>query len=125
MINYAVYNLVSGEIKARYSTNECDAMEQLRFFPGCEIYLSCPENCTHIIENTPVTLEYVTSTEEALILLRRQRDALLSHCDWTQVADSPLPPDVKLAWSGYRQELRDITGCADPLNPPWPVPPVY
>jgi len=37
--------------------------------------------------------------------VRAQRDALLSDCDWTQVADAPVD---KAAWADYRQALRDV-----------------
>lgn len=41
--------------------------------------------------------------------IRRERNRLLSLSDWTQIPDAPLSTDMKNAWAGYRQELRDIT----------------
>lgn len=41
-------------------------------------------------------------------LARTQRDQKLSACDWTQLADCPLPDDQKTAWVTYRQALRDV-----------------
>jgi hypothetical protein len=38
--------------------------------------------------------------------VRSKRDAMLSDCDWTQLADAPVN---KEAWATYRQALRDIT----------------
>ena len=38
--------------------------------------------------------------------VRATRDAKLSECDWTQVADAPVD---KTVWATYRQALRDIT----------------
>ena len=38
--------------------------------------------------------------------VRATRDAKLSECDWTQVADAPVD---KAVWATYRQALRDIT----------------
>lgn len=65
-------------------------------------------------------------TAAALVVVRRERDALLAACDWTQAADSPLDDATKASWVAYRQQLRDFpnqTGF-DPFNPPaWPVPP--
>jgi len=54
-------------------------------------------------------------------VVRRQRDALLVHSDWTQLPDVPLP--TKEAWATYRQALRDVTQQPDPHNISWPTPP--
>ena len=40
--------------------------------------------------------------------IRAERNHLLSLCDWTQNADSPLDSDQKSAWAAYRQALRDV-----------------
>lgn len=56
--------------------------------------------------------------------MRRQRDALLASCDWTQMADSPLDASQKAAWGVYRQALRDVpeqTGFSDTID--WPTQP--
>lgn len=45
--------------------------------------------------------------------IRMWRDAQLSACDWTQLADAPAD---KTAWAEYRQALRDLPaqgGLAD------------
>ena len=41
--------------------------------------------------------------------VRDKRDSLLSKTDWTHTVDSQLSEERKLAWSIYRQALRDIT----------------
>jgi len=51
---------------------------------------------------------------------REKRNALLSGCDWTQLADVPLTDDCKAAFAAYRQALRDV----DLLDPVWPDAPV-
>lgn len=56
--------------------------------------------------------------------LRRQRDAMLAECDWTQGADSPLDATVKAAWSTYRTALRNVpqqNGFSDTVI--WPTQP--
>jgi len=60
--------------------------------------------------------------EYALIPIRRERDALLMGCDWTQVADAPV--DTK-AWAAYRQQLRDLPATIEDAAQPveWPTPP--
>ncbi len=60
-----------------------------------------------------------TSVQAAEV--RAQRNALLSACDWTQLADAPVDD---LAWATYRQALRDIpTQSGFPLDVVWPVAP--
>lgn len=53
--------------------------------------------------------------------IRTERNRLLSECDWTQLTDSPLDADSKLAWQLYRETLRMVpeqTGF--PWNVEWP-----
>lgn len=38
--------------------------------------------------------------------VREERTKKLAACDWTQLADAPVD---SLAWSNYRQQLRDLT----------------
>ena len=62
--------------------------------------------------------------DEAGANIRSERNARLAACDWTQLADSPLDPDGKLAWQLYRETLRMIpqqTGF--PFNVEWPPAP--
>lgn len=40
--------------------------------------------------------------------MRAKRNMLLSRCDWTQNADSPLTAEKQAQWAQYRQALRDI-----------------
>ncbi len=56
--------------------------------------------------------------------LRATRNALLAGADWTQLADSPLADEVKVAWAAYRQELRDLPATTEDIfNPIWPESP--
>jgi hypothetical protein len=59
--------------------------------------------------------------------LRNLRNRLLSNCDWTQSADSPLNASQKAAWATYRQQLRDLTDSIargqDPEAAQFPVAP--
>ncbi len=52
--------------------------------------------------------------------VRTERTALLSACDWTQLADAPLTTEQRAAWQAYRQSLRDITRQRDPFSIAWP-----
>ena len=47
--------------------------------------------------------------------VRGKRDGLISACDWTQAADSPLDAATKAAWAAYRTAFRDV-----PAQPGFP-----
>lgn len=69
-----------------------------------------------VVEMAPVE-DIVGAAADA----RSQRNALLTACDWTQIADAPVD---KEAWATYRQALRDITTQDGfPLSIDWPVAP--
>ena len=56
--------------------------------------------------------------------LREERNRLLTSCDWTQGADSPLDSDQKPAWAAYRQALRDVPEQQGfPYDVIWPTQP--
>ena len=56
--------------------------------------------------------------------LRRQRDAMLAACDWTQGADSPLDATKRAAWASYRAALRNLPQQAGfPDSIIWPMTP--
>jgi hypothetical protein len=55
--------------------------------------------------------------EEVRIL----RNQLLTECDWTQLSD--ISSEIKEAWIGYRQVLRNITTQTNPFSIEWPAKP--
>lgn len=64
--------------------------------------------------------------EELAEKARKQRQALLLECDYTQLADvqGKMTEAQKAEWSNYRQALRDITGQAGfPRVITWPTKP--
>jgi virulence-associated protein VagC len=63
-------------------------------------------------------------SEQLAVEVRAQRDALLAACDWTQMPDSPLSEEEKVAYQTYRQALRDVPqqkGFPETIN--WPEEP--
>ena len=57
-------------------------------------------------------------------VVREDRNKRLAECDWTQLADSPLDPDGKLAWQLYRETLRMVPEQPGfPWNVEWPPKP--
>lgn len=64
------------------------------------------------------------SHDEIMANLRRERDRLLTQCDWTQMPDAPLNEAQREAWRAYRQQLRDLPETiTDPADILWPEPP--
>lgn len=56
--------------------------------------------------------------------VRRERNAKLTECDWTQLNDTPLDNAAKIQWTTYRQALRDVPSQAGfPHNVVWPTKP--
>lgn len=54
------------------------------------------------------------------------RKALLADCDFTQVADAPLSPEVIAEYVTYRQAIRDMPTTQNPTTVEdvvWPVKP--
>lgn len=54
-------------------------------------------------------------------IVRAERNARLTACDWTQLPDAPADT---AAWAAYRQALRDVTAQVGfPWDVTWPTPP--
>ena len=65
--------------------------------------------------------QQATLTTNESVKIRQQRNAKLTACDWTQVADAPVD---KTAWSTYRQSLRDLPKESGfPWTITWPTQP--
>ena len=60
------------------------------------------------------------SKDEKLAQIRKERNALLVACDWTQLEDADLTPEKKLEWKEYRRKLKDITKLSPVV---WPKAP--
>jgi hypothetical protein len=56
--------------------------------------------------------------------IRTQRDGMLRHTDWTQIADANLGDHTAEEWATYRQELRDLPSKHSKVSEVvWPTPP--
>lgn len=75
--------------------------------------------------STPATPEQIAERTTAKANgVREDRNQRLAACDWTQLTDTPLDLDAKLAWQLYRETLRMVpqqTGF--PWNVQWPPKP--
>lgn len=72
------------------------------------------------VRGKPVARDFEPNADELLITRRRQRDRLLAASDWTQLPDSPLFTEDRMAWANYRKALRDL----DMTGTDWPAQPV-
>ena len=68
--------------------------------------------------------EMTARIERAERVAREERNKLLERSDWTQMPDSALSDEDRLAWQVYRQDLRDISNQEKfPNEINWPVAP--
>lgn len=90
-------------------------------------YLTHFETTIYVDENAKAFGEaqkLVAEQNIAWANLRAERNRLLAACDYTQLADSPLTPQLKDVYQVYRQALRDLpNNTIDPSNPIWPESP--
>lgn len=59
--------------------------------------------------------EITTYDDNNAAIKRNDRNTLLAHSDWSQMADSPLTDAKKTEWATYRTSLRDL-----PTHANWP-----
>jgi hypothetical protein len=63
-----------------------------------------------------------TTDEEVAAIVRANRDARLTACDWSQLADAPSA--LRESWAVYRQALRDLPEKPGfPHRVEWPASP--
>lgn len=75
-------------------------------------------------DGKPVVAAATLTADEVLAVVRRRRNALLTACDWTQAADSPIPSADRSAWAEYRQTLRNLPDTiTDAGTVEWPTAP--
>ena len=73
------------------------------------------------VVTTLTTDQQAALTTNEAVKIRQQRNAKLTACDWTQIADAPVD---KTAWSTYRQSLRDLPKESGfPWTITWPTEP--
>jgi len=70
--------------------------------------------------------EIAQRNEQAAVLIRSQRDALLTATDWLVIKAQETGGSISVEWAAYRQALRDITTHANFPHleeADWPVKP--
>ena len=85
----------------------------------CLVYNEFGEQVPDTI--SPIT-DYMTE-EQALELVRVERNRRLYDCDWTQLPDTALTAEQVEAWRVYRQELRDFPNNLVWNESQWPSAP--
>jgi len=103
--------------------NDLTGIQARRVADGVGVYLA-PGSALHtqaVAGEFGAIAAYVAPTGVAEAEVRKERDALLTASDWTQVLDAPVD---QTAWATYRQALRDIPDQAGfPDNVAWPTAP--
>tara|TARA_R100001460_G_scaffold36615_2_gene70261 strand:- start:1632 stop:2027 length:396 start_codon:yes stop_codon:yes gene_type:complete len=130
MSNWIVYYESDGRIAFHdYIGNEAKVQKLCNANPGLTyIAGKChPEGCKVDISQDPPVILHNQNKPPVIALVRQRRNIMLTACDWTVGADSPLSDSKKAEWQTYRQALRDV-----PVNQPdvtdlfdvvWPTPP--
>lgn len=119
----SVWNLVSDYrgITAYNVNDGSKIIPELGWTPGNTSTFVTPTDVNNQIWNGSA---WVFNRDKALTPIRKNRDKLLTACDYTQLSDVELTDAKKLEWKTYRQELRDFPETCDPQNPVWPTEPV-
>jgi hypothetical protein len=75
-----------------------------------------------VVEKLPQPEDADAENEvEPSVLVRAERDIRLNQSDWAMISDAPTD---KVAWSTYRQALRDVpTQTGFPSSVTWPTKP--
>lgn len=109
LAEWGVYPVKAGDIPATAPNEIAEQNEQPTY-----------QNGEWILEYTVRDMD-ASEIERISDLVRAERNARLSECDWTQLPDAPLTDAEKASWAAYRQDLRDITDQAEfPFNVQWP-----
>ena len=130
MSNWIVYYTSDGRIAFNnYIGDEAKVQKICRVNPGTTYMAGkCHhENCKVDITQDPPVVLHNQNQAPTIALVRQRRDIMLTACDWTVGADSPLSESKKAEWQTYRQALRDITSTyPNPTNlydVTWPTQP--
>lgn len=107
MKNFIVYN-IDGDILRSGTCQDSDFDIQAR---DGEFIIEgeCVDDANYkVIDGEIAHSPKVQSSDEILLKIRKQRDAMLSQTDWTQIPDAPLSDEMKNRYKLYRQALRDL-----------------
>jgi hypothetical protein len=107
-MNYTIYTTSTGEVISTGSSNVTDVADIGVASGQTAVEGTYAPGQYKFVDGSPVTI-----SENSLDYIRAQRTYLLSECDWTQVADSPLTNAKKTEWATYRQALRDLPASTD------------
>ena len=71
---------------------------------------------------SPEEQQAITANQANVV--RQERNARLSACDWTQLPDTGLDAQVRINWAKYRAELRSVPSQTGfPWSVTWPQQP--
>jgi hypothetical protein len=102
-MKYTVYTTSTGEVISIGSSNVTNASDIGLASGQTAVEGTYPPGQYKFVDGSPVAF-----TPDFWPKVRRDRDFLLTGCDWTQSSDSPLTTEKKTEWATYRQALRDV-----------------
>ena len=122
MKKYSIYDTSTGIIHTQGQTS-ADSVDDILLNSGDSIIEGAFDRATQKIVDGAA----VSYTPDFWPKVRRDRDFLLTECDWTQSPDSPLTTEKKTEWATYRQALRDVpatnSSVTDIDSVVWPTKP--
>ena len=103
------YETATGRIViCRKMTDDAVAQRQAINTDQSYINIYCQNPDEYKINLDTLELELIPKTYDYQAWMRQRRNLLLTECDWTVGADSPLSDSKKTEWQTYRQALRDL-----------------
>jgi hypothetical protein len=123
-----VFNGEQATVTAPYGVSTRSGVEQLdgkwytKFVAG-PIFTDTKDDSGNTVTASANETAYKAKVDaSAATSVRKDRDARLAECDWTQANDSPLK--AASAWTTYRQSLRDVPAQSGfPHTITWPTKP--
>lgn len=120
MNRYVFYNSTDGDLywvktcKQGLADRLCavNVGKNMAYILESDLNKPITNHMTQELDLTTTPISVVNSNnrgvETASQYAKKVRDGLLTECDWTQGADSPLSDAKKVEWQTYRQALRDF-----------------
>jgi hypothetical protein len=114
MARYGIYNLSDGVFCREEIDDSAPLVDSSKFqvkeIPAGKKAAALKVENDALVDDVPAQ-----AAVEASILnrVRKERNAKLAACDWTQMPDSPLDQADKDAYATYRQDLRDLPADID------------
>jgi hypothetical protein len=98
------YKTETGKLIISRRMSDANVTKRLEKYPDqsyINAYCSDIDNCK--VDLDTLTLVDDTRTPDLVVWMKQRRNLMLTECDWTVGADSPLSDSKKTEWQTYRQ----------------------